>query len=431
MTRMTKSVLLASAAAFLSTGLAATPGLAQEEILFWSTQARPVEEAQAMRDDVLAGFDGAGAVNYQPQDQGPFLTRLEAEFATDTGTIGLIGALHGDFTALGNDNLVDLSSIDTASLGISDALLELGRMGSDAQLYMPWMQATYIMAANREALPYLPDGADINALTYEELIEWGQNMAEAEGSPKIGIPAGPSGLIHRFFQGYLYPSFTDSMVTEFRSAEAEAMWETFLDLWAVTSPASPNYNFMQEQLLTGEVWVAFDHTARLAEAFNERPEDFVAFPAPAGPTGRGFMPVLAGVAIPRTAPDQTVSMDLTEYLLEPNTQIATLRATNFFPVVDVELPAQMPASVRASSAAIAAQSGSPDANPGLLPVGLGDLGGQFNQVYVDTFQRIALAGQDIRTVLDDQADTLRSIMDEAGAPCWAPDPPSDGPCPVN
>ncbi len=431
MTRMTKSVLLASAAAFLSTGLAATPGLAQEEILFWSTQARPVEEAQAMRDDVLAAFDGAGAVNYQPQDPGPFLTRLEAEFATDTGTIGLIGALHGDFTALGNDNLVDLSSIDTASLGISDALLELGRMGSDEQLYMPWMQATYIMAANREALPYLPDGADINALTYDQLIAWGQAMEEATGSPKIGIPAGPSGLIHRFFQGYLYPSFTDSMVTEFRSAEAESMWETFLDLWAVTSPASPNYNFMQEQLLTGEVWVAFDHTARLAEAFNERPEDFVAFPAPAGPTGRGFMPVLAGVAIPRTAPDQTVSMDLTEFLLEPNTQIATLRATNFFPVVDVELPAQMPASVRASSAAIAAQSGSPDANPGLLPVGLGDLGGQFNQVYVDTFQRIALAGQDIRTVLDDQADTLRSIMDEAGAPCWAPDPPSDGPCPVN
>jgi multiple sugar transport system substrate-binding protein len=27
------------------------------------------------------------------------------------------------------------------------------------------MQATYIMVANKEALPYLPAGADINALT--------------------------------------------------------------------------------------------------------------------------------------------------------------------------------------------------------------------------------------------------------------------------
>ncbi|MEM7442019.1 MAG: extracellular solute-binding protein [Pseudomonadota bacterium] len=430
MTRLTKTLLLASGAALLTTGFATAPVMAQE-ILFWSTQARPVEEAQAMRDDVLAGFDGPGEVDYSPQDGGPFITRLEAEFTTGEGTIGLIGALHGDFSALGNDNLMDLSGIDVSSLGISPALLELGQLGSGEQLYMPWMQATYIMAANREALPYLPDGADINALTYDQLIQWATNMAEETGSPKFGIPAGPSGLKHRFFQGYLYPSFTDSMVTEFRSDAAEDMWETFMELWAVTSPASPSYNFMQEPLLTGEVWVAFDHTARLAEAFNQRPEDFVAFPAPAGPTGRGFMPVLAGVGVPVTAPDQDVSMDLTSYLMEPDTQIATLRATNFFPVVDVELPAEMPASVRASSAAVAAQSASADANPGLLPVGLGDLGGQFNAVYVDTFERIALAGQDIRTVLDDQAETLREIMEEAGAPCWAPDPASDGPCPVN
>jgi len=107
-----------------------------------------------------------------------------------------------------------------------------------------------------------------------------------------------------------------------------------------------------------------------------------------------------------------------------------LKATNFFPVVDVTLPDDMPAAVRINGAAIATMSGSSDANPGLLPVGLGDLGGKFSAVYADTFERIVLAGQDVRAVLDDQANTLRSIMEESGAPCWAPDPPSDGPCPV-
>ena len=43
------------------------------------------------------------------------------------------------------------------------------------------------------------------------------------------------------------------------------------------------------------MWVAWDHTARLADAFNQKPDDFVAFPAPAGPAGRGFMPVVAGI----------------------------------------------------------------------------------------------------------------------------------------
>jgi multiple sugar transport system substrate-binding protein len=207
-------------------------------------------------------------------------------------------------------------------------------------------------------------------------------------------------------------------------------WETFRELWAHTNPASTNFSFMQEQLLSGDAWIVFDHTSRLAQAFNERPDDFVAFPAPAGPTGRGFMPVLAGVAIPTTAPDMDASKALIEYMLAPETQIATLRATNFFPVVDVDLPDDLPPAVAAAGDAIAKMSGAADANPGLLPAGLGDKGGDFNRVFVDSFERIVLAGQDIRTVLDDQKGTLEALMQETGAACWAPDAPSDGACPV-
>ncbi|MBW3629324.1 MAG: VCBS repeat-containing protein [Gemmatimonadetes bacterium] len=36
-----------------------------------------------------------------------------------------------------------------------------------------------------------------------------------------------------------------------------------------------------------------------------------------------------------------------------------------------------------------------------------------------------------REVLDQQSEELRRVIEEAGAPCWAPDEPSDGPCPVN
>ena len=53
----------------------ATPALAQP--LFWSTQAAPVEETQAMREQVLAGY--LGGVDYQASDPGPWLTRLQAE----------------------------------------------------------------------------------------------------------------------------------------------------------------------------------------------------------------------------------------------------------------------------------------------------------------------------------------------------------------
>ena len=401
---------------------------AEAQVLFWSTQAAPVEETQKMREQVLAGF--AGGVDFQPQEVGPFITRLEAEIAAGSGQIGVVGALHGDLATYA-DAWVDLSDIDLTGITVSEAFLDLGRLGTDEQKYLPWMQANYVMAANKEALQYLPEGADINALSYDQLVDWARAIAEATGTPKFGFPAGPQGLKHRFFQGFMLPSYARSTVTKFASPEAEAGWAMFKELWQYTNPASTNYGFMQEPLLSGDVWVAFDHIARLADAFNQRPDDFVAFPAPSGPMGRGYMPVLAGMAVPKGAPDIEAAKRLLAYMMQPETQVATLLATNFYPVTDAPLPADLPASARALGPAVTAMTSADDALPALLPVGLGDLGGQFNQVYTDTFERIVLGNQPIEEVLEQQANTLRSILEQANAPCWLPDAPSEGPCPVD
>jgi len=406
--------------------MTALVGSANAQVLFWSNQAVPVEETQKMREQVLKGFDG---VDFQAQDPGPFITRIEAEAKAGSGAIGVVGALHGELSTY-PDDWMDLSDIDLGAAKPSPAFMELGKLGTSEQKYLPWMQANYVMAANKQALQYLPEGADINALTYDQLIAWAKNMAEQTGSPKFGFPAGPKGLKHRFFQGFLLPAFTASEVTKFRSPEAETAWNKFKELWQYTNPASTNYDFMQEPLLTGDVWVAFDHIARLGEAFNQKPDDFVAFPAPAGPKGRAFMPVLAGLAIPKWAPDPAKSKELVKYMMQPETQVATLLATNFFPTTDAPLPADLPASARALGPAVATMTSAPDALPALLPVGLGDLGGQFNQAYTDTFERIVLGNQDVRQVLDQQAEVLRKIMVDAKAPCWTPDAASEGPCPV-
>ena len=425
MIQMKKTFRYLAGAALALTIMAQAAGA---QILFWSTQAAPIEETQRMREQVLAGFPGG--VNFQPQEGGPFLTRLQAELQAGSGQIGLVGALHGDLSTFA-DSWVDLSGVDLSGITVSEAFLELGRLGTSEQKYLPWMQANYVMAANRQALQYLPAGADLNALTYDQLVAWAAALNAATGSPKFGFPAGPQGLRHRFFQGFLLPSYAGSTVTKFASAEAEAAWTMFQELWRHTNPASTNYSFMQEPLLAGDVWVAFDHIARLADAFNQQPDTFVAFPAPAGPVGRGFMPVLAGIAIPVTTPDLEASLRLARYMMQPETQVATLLATSFYPTTGAALPSELPASARALGPAITAMTTAPDALPALLPIGLGDLGGQFNQVYIDTFERIILNNQPIRVVLDQQAVTLRNLMVQANAPCWLPDAASEGACPVD
>ena len=54
----------------------------------------------------------------------------------------------------------------------------------------------------------------------------------------------------------------DQASTKFKSAEAEEMWTRFAVLWKSVNPNSTNYNFMQEPLLAGDVWIGFDHIAR-------------------------------------------------------------------------------------------------------------------------------------------------------------------------
>ncbi|WP_155984542.1 hypothetical protein [Roseomonas gilardii] len=53
----------------------------------------------------------------------------------------------------------------------------------------------------------------------------------------------------------------------------------------------------------------------------------------------------------------------------------------------------------------------------LLPIGLDQKGGEFDKVFMDTFQRVVLCGEKPRAALDRQAEVMRRIMTETGAPC--------------
>jgi len=409
------------------TGVSAQAG----KVTFFSTQFNVVEEAAKFRE-ILAGFDGEA--DFVESEEQTLFDTLRAEADQEAGSVDVVGALHGTFPTLVKDdvlfNLAPLLENIEAEYDIADAFVELGKMGTaDFQYYIPWMQATYIMAASVEALEYLPEGADVNALTWEELAAWGKNIKDATGEAKLGFPV--AGLWHRFLEGYLYPSFTGGMVTGFKSDEAVAMFEFLRDeLWPYVNEQSITYSFMQEPLLAGEVWVAFDHTARLFEAFSEKPDDFVAFPAPAGPAGRGFMPVVVGLGVPANAPNPDGAVALIQFLLEPEVQGAVLKDLGFFPVVAGVDTSELSEGTAIEAAAVSAQAASTDALPALLPVGLGDQGGAFNEVYKAAANRILFDGEDIATVLEEEAANLQALLDDTGAPCWPPDPPSEGACQV-
>ncbi|WP_117215495.1 ABC transporter substrate-binding protein [Allorhizocola rhizosphaerae] len=433
---MTQSV---TRRAFLAAGVltvagcggVSTSGTGEEGAVdFLSTQFLPVEERQRF-EKILSDHVKSAKVGFNPVDQSAFAATVQAQADANRMQLSLLGGLHGDL-APQRDRLSDLDDL-LGGLGdrqFPGELTTLARLGGSTVKYIPWMQATYLLAVNKKALQWLPSGAKVDDLTYDQLLAWATAAKAGNGGkPVFGIPAGAKGLYHRFFQGFLLPSFTGGQITTFRSPEAATAWDYMKQLWAQSAPASTNYDFMQEPLERGEVLIAFDHVARLINAPKSKPDDWLMVPAPRGPKGRGYMLVVAGLAIPKGAPQADKAKEVIKALTTAQVQIEVLRQNAFFPVSKADLPGDLPAPIALEAAGVKAQQGSSGTIVSLPPVGLGTKDGEVGQIFKNCFKEICLDGRPVQGVLDAQAAKLNAILDEVKVPCWAPDP-AGAPCKV-
>lgn len=406
------------------TGFATSGG---SGMTFLSTQFAPVEEGERFRR--ILGSAVESDVSYVTEDPGPFATQVRSQVDAGSVRASLLGGLHGDLAPLAERYLTDLTDLiaGLGDLGWPAEYLSLAKSGTERTWYVPWAQASYVLAARTEMQEHLPSGADVRDLSYDQLLDWAINARRANGGrPVLGIPAGPKGLLHRFTQGFLLPSFTGGQITTFRSPEAVEAWQYFRELWANCVPTSTTYDFVQEPLAAGETSIGWDHVARLINAPRRDPDKWIMVPSPRGPKGRGFMVVLSGLAIPRGAPDAELAHSVISTLSKPEVQTEVLRANAFFPTVRTTLPDDLPPAIKLEAGAVERQRGSAGAILALPPVGLGTREGEVTKVFKDCFQSIVLAGDDIRSTVDAQAKVLDGLLRDIGAPCWAPDPPSGG-----
>jgi multiple sugar transport system substrate-binding protein len=396
-------------------------------VSFLSTQFTPIEERQRFEQILKSRVPGV-SVAYNPVEPGVFASTITSQVDAKKVQVSLAGGLHGDLAPHANrfEDLDDLLA-SLGDRGFPADIATLAKLGGSSTKYMPWMQASYVLAVHKKALQWLPAGADVQDLTYDQFLAWVSAARRGNGGKAVlGLPCGPKGLYHRFFQGFLLPSFTGTQITGFRGPDAVRAWQYMKELWANAVRSSTNYEFMQEPLQRGEALIAWDHVARLVGAPKDKPDDWVMAPAPRGPKGRGYLLIVAGVAIPRGAPEAAKARDVIKALTTTDTQLDVLRQNAFFPVVTAALPTDLPPAVRLEAAAVTRQQAGDEAIAALPPIGLGSRDGEVSQIFKNTFKEICLDNRPVQRVLDNQAKLLNGILDELKVPCWRPDPVEAG-----
>ncbi len=403
---------------------------APPKIIWASTQLNPPQEQAFVKEKLLKAFtDETGIqVEFVPISYSDLAIRIESEEKAGKVTISLIGELHGGldlFAAKGW--LMDLSSFGALPGRTFPKVLEDYSKIHGIKAYIPWMTATYVMVVNKKAFDYLPEGLSVDDVvkgtekwTYDAFLAWAKKLYEATGGPKVGFPAGPKVLFVRFLHGYLYPAFTGAQVKNFDSDDAAKMWEFLKKLWKYVHPGSTTWDAMADPLLREDVWIAWDHTARIKDAIVNKPEQFVVVPVPRGPKGRGFILVVAGLAIPKGAPHSEAAWKLIEYLTRPETQVEVLKSVGFFPTVQEATGAIPEGPLKVLAKGVNQQVSTPDALVAMIP-SLGPKGGDFKNIYLTAFDRIVNKGEDIKSVISELAPKLLGLFKEVGAPLPPPD----------
>jgi multiple sugar transport system substrate-binding protein len=392
------------------------------KIIFASTQlSQPQEQSFTMGLlSALLNEKNIQAV-FVPLGYSDMVSKLKAEVSSGSVSVSLIGGLSTEIDYFASQGwLEDLSRYGTLPGRTFTSsvmnVVEQQKKQYGIQTFVPWMTATFVIVVNNKAFDYLPAGLtkeDVikgtDKWTWDALVAWAKNIYEKTGEKRVGLPAGSGGLLHRLIHGYLYVSYTGYQARKFNSPEAVAMWNKLKELWNYCHPESTTWSAMADPLLKGDVWIAWDHTARIISAIKTKPDDFTVVPVPRGPAGRGYILVLAGLAIPKGAPNPEAAWEVIEFLTRPENQARIAENVGFFPVVKEATPTIVDPGVKKVAEGVSTQMSLADGIPVAIP-SLGAKAGDFMAIYRTAFERIVLKGEDASTVLSQLDPQLQAIF---------------------
>jgi multiple sugar transport system substrate-binding protein len=385
----------------------AAPAEGSRTLVFSSRLFSPPREQEFFINEIIKPFEEENGVtvNFQILDDDTLLERAQVQQATDHVTTDIVAAHNSrmsEWVELGYvEDLTDVvASWDDRTF--SEAFSQDTNVDG-SQYFLPVGADVYLLLANNNALPYLPDGADVNAMTWDQYAEWANAIADGEGEGKVCITGIPSKSWVYMFGGSALSygaGFPD--INSPAAADAWAVWASMGNAFI---PSVLNVDSCVDPMMREEAWLTVFHNARAGQVFASNETQFTLGPAPSGPAGIGSIAGVSGYAVMKGSENYDLAIQFLEYLTRPDIQVKIAKGTGgFIPPVQeaIDFLGDEAIDEVINKAVLVLNNGVVSGVPG------GDYQdwGAVKQVYDDVFLQMVLNG-------DGTVD--QALLDEAAA----------------
>jgi len=314
---------------------------ADKEVLSFSSRLwSPPAEQEFVIEYVIKPFEEENncIVNFQILDDVKLLERAEIQLKTDHPTMDIVCAYVANMAEWIEEEYVeDLTSyVESWDDRTFSPTFEYGTNVGGKQYFIPVGADVYLTIANEKAMKYLPSGADLDKLTWEDFAKWSNAIAKGEGEGKTvvtGIPM--KSLIYQF--GAISLSY-GATFPDINTPGAIKAWEILVSMKDDFIPAVLNVDNCVAPMKREEAWFSWMHCARAGQVYSANPANFVVAPVPEGPAGIGSIAGVSGYGILKNAPHFELAIKFLEYITRPDMQVKIAKGTGgFIPPVEEAL----------------------------------------------------------------------------------------------
>jgi multiple sugar transport system substrate-binding protein len=267
------------------------------------------------------------------------------------------------------------------------------------------------LLANNKALDYLPEGVDLDKITWEQYADWAVAIAEGEGEGKVCITGIPAKSWIYMFGGS--PLSYGAGFPDINSEAAVEAWKIWTKIGAANGfvPTVLNIDSCVDPMMREEAWLTVFHNARAGQVYDSNPTQFTLAPAPSGPAGIGSIAGVSGYAVMKGSPNEDLAIKFLEYLTRPDIQVKISKVTGcLIPPVkeDVDYLGDEAVDEVINNAVLVLENGVVSGVPAYKYQDWGAV----KQVFDDVFVQMVLNGDGTvnQELLDEAADKLDALL---------------------